>query len=1830
MAKGNTKSSATSGTRKKHAKRAAGPAQVADDSGPIQKEKKATKKERGQKKNVKEPRVKVYIPPVKPAPVQPDPLETTGLMHKLPPELLIVLRNLSKRAQVTKVRALEELQAGWVEKCIGEGEDGVVVYVLVDMLPVWLHHVSALFLHHSRRVRLLTAGIHASLLQIPTIRDQILLSLSEMASASQLEAILGTWCMAAHDIDRLVASTALKSWTSTISIIHNSNDLSLNDHLLSPLGTFTQRAILDPGAVHAYLNPAQPPAVSTPSQKKGSNGLRREDRGEFDQVVRAKAEDMEENEEDRRARLRVGAFGALRWISETSTAISSDMLNFLKNPLLWSSLHHAAQYPSANSWDGESFGFAQPGVRKAAWALVGTLLKTSKGLKEHLESIVPVLSMAILTSAWVESDATVQAVMWEPLLLFLKEFPNAWELDRTLDSNADETQGDESDEDGDGSDMEDDVKKSLSEGVNITRPSRAYQEFLGFLESGCAGAPLQGYPAVVVFVSTIPSSILSSLPPLPMEATMSTSTTYTSTPLTHLFNAFWKVLDTRVLSGLPTHRSATSAAFLSALLECLVFLVKRVRGGKGHAVLVLRPDVVEEGRRGEVQKEEPGMKPAVHDGVRNLVQEQMGKVWNALAASSKTVGLRVEQRAAARLVGQTLVALYEVDKDLFGAAWDTLALAISCSTETSPGLVAVFLKAFQVRFKHMEGPRETVAALTAEVLVAAGRDCAASLTRKLGEIDSKEGEEQVDHLEKRDKGGISLLVHMFEQFREGLFDDVEFSRQLDETVVEYGFLLLTVSPSLLLAYLIHRKHEAQCGRVWHVLLTGMAEHPDKAEHAIQPLLDAAQGAVLHSYLRPSTVGLDALVGGLLEVALTSDAKRLAFVKQVLEVPDYFLSESGYSEMIDRVIASFTLQVYLALSDLEAEVSLGTFGPVLEVITALVQHPPRILPPKDFDGLVPDMFVLAYLLPEFDPSSKDHATVGRAKELWGEWLKTVLPGDKKDGVLAKIKTKLQVLLCDTQVRPLPQDILRMLSQTAPDLNIQLLADVFPTPTEINQMLYQLSPDPIDASLAVMDPLIPPASAFTGESTLMQPQQYDTRGFSSYARVVDALLHFFAEDRQSAKQNTWALRHFLAFEVYAQDFMNVPSAQSPVFEQKALATGLEDTILKMRQMSTYVLTSVADNGWRGAALGAVLEDKPAGEIGALATLLVDAIRLARERDLMRDVRILRIILDHVFHDMERDEADRWMLLARKIELTAPETSMAIVSAATKYALEPPRLDRYRNELAAALLGIPPRKANTDGLLTLRKLATSAPGSESDVEFLPQPRAVKVMKACQQWIASDEDIDEDLESVMTLVFIHLAPILQDVPGAHWDLVFDVVENNMENASITDDEMLVVLARTLRLVILIEDLASTNKSLRAGWQNRKMPILMVIRDLATVSLDGVAPSVPRSTCRGLILTIVQHLPVSLIDHETLPKMCHLVLDSSIDVQKMAYQFLQGAAKKHTEHLVIEAGVDTESTVSIDLPAEILDILQRTINYGETAVLEGQNAFGHLLGWMLLFDLFQDASLKVRSRYIEQLRNLDIIATHFIPNSIHFLQLDQGPLKVFKLDIWAVNEFHVEFYEEHSAFSLPILAAHLYYRALLTVPSLIHTWVLDCKDRQLSSTITNYTSQYFSPVIIQAELTHVKSPESTALLVDSNLTIKVASSVGEVVASYLVDDHQLEIKLKIPSDWPLHKIEIKDLKRVGVDENRWRAWILAVQQIIWSHNGRIVDGLGLFKKNVTLHFEGQVDCAICYSIISVMDGSLPRKPCRTCKNRFHAGCLYKWFNTSHSSSCPLCRSDII
>ncbi|KAF8970121.1 hypothetical protein BDZ97DRAFT_1792056 [Flammula alnicola] len=1820
MVKGNPKSSASSGTRKKHLKKHA----PAED--PLPKDKKP--KGKGEKGKKKEPRVKMYIPPVKPAPVQPDPLETTGLAHTLPADLLVVLRNISKKAQVTKTRALEELQSAWINQCMKEGRDSSLVYTLVEMLPVWLHHVSALFVNSSRRVRLLAASLHSTLLQIPPVRDQIVFFLRETASESQLESILGTWCLATHDVDRLVSITASKAWKETILTdpsqgSSSTSNLLLNESPRSSLNAFVERAVLDPSGVYAYLNPLPPPSQPAPmaSHKRGigrTSAISTPRKDDGDVTPRSKMDEQEESEQDRKARLRIGALGAIRWILGSTTDLPEDLREFYSNPALWTILQSAESCP----WvEVESFGFAQPNVRKAGWSLVQTLLNTQK---TQLEAVIPTIGTAILRSAWVETDSTVQGVMWQPLLMFLKQFPQCW----TLDANNTDTEEDEGTE----SDADDqNTPKNVSASSSTEkRPSKAYQEFLQFLQSACSGSPLQGYPTVVIVVSTIPSSIIAS-----------SALAASSSPLSQFFTSFWAAIDDRALTSL--HRIAASAAYLSSLLECTVFLIKRMRADGGRSA------------QGGPKLEGS---TSIETASEALVQEQFLRVWEELTSKK----LKVEERAAARLLAQTLESLFDVDQSLFDSAWDALVRAVKASTskEDNEHLVSALLKVFYDRFKEGTLLKERAESLVKEVLEGDVERCEKVLSEQNQVGEDGDGEKNVS---------FALLVSILDQFREGLFFDDVFSNRLDTLLSQHAFRLLDLSPSLLLSYLIHRKNEPKALAVWHSLLSSISSNsetdhvPD--QKSIGSLLDAAQKGHLPKYLRPQAGELDSLIGGLLEKSLAGPmgSDELVLIRQILVSSGYFISDSSLNTCLQAIIATFTSNVDHAIEG--EELNALVFDVCVHLIQAVF---PKLLEgPELLESLMLAIFLFSYLLPvsagtegaEIDVSSSQVT----GKTLWQEWLKAAST-EHQISVVDHVKSRLKGLMEDTHVHPMPEHVLHLLAQNPPGLRVNLLEDIFPSASHLDATLDNLSPEAIDPSIEILDALIPPASAATSKGKRTTPTSTDRRGFSAYARIVNALLEAFIEDRQLAKRGLWALRHLLALSIYAQDLQNVPfaSSRSPVFDDKVTPAGLNDIVVKAKQVSVYLLNSLAGknvDSWRQMALERLLNGfagkEPKEGLTQLQALLFDVVIYAKNGDGVRDARVLKIVLDSLLKDgIDAAEADLWVQLARKYEKTAPQTAMTMISVITATGSEPPRLDRYRNELAAGLLGIKPRKANTEGLLTLRRLTASAPDPEGEVVFLPPTRAVNVVKACQAWVlAADDDedeLDEEVESAMLPIFMHLAPILQNVPGGHWAFVFDVLEGVLERASPSDEKEdmasetsegsgLVALARALRLVAVLEELAKRNKALMAEWGERRMGILTIIRDLSVLGNDSQElSSVPRSVCRELVLSVVQHLPSSLIDQDTLPKMCHLIEDPSVPVQKMAYQLLKAAAQKRTEHFVIEAGVDIEAVVHATLPPELLDILRREMQFGYDAEVaeddrgeQGQNLFGYLLGWMLVFDLFQDASFKVKSSYIEQLRNLNVVLDHFIPCFLGLLRLDQGGLvKAFKLDIWAVDQFYVDLYEPGNPHTIPVLAAHVYYRALLTIPSLIHAWVLDCKDRQLTNAVTTYTSTYFSPVLIRAELEHVRSHAASDGLADEHLSVKVASAVNEVVAAYSVDEHQLEIKLRIPGDWPLHKIEVRDVKRVGVDENRWRAWVLGVQQTIWAHNGRIVDGLGLFKKNVTLHFEGQVECAICYSIISVMDGTLPKKPCKTCKNRFHAGCLYKWFNTSHSSSCPLCRSDII
>jgi hypothetical protein len=142
---GKQKSSATSGTRKKHAKKAAAK-QDAPEENTSQTQRKGGKATGGGKGRGKknEPRVKMYIPPVKPQALQRDPIDVLGLASSLPPDLVIVFRKLTKKDAVTRRRALEELQSNWFDKYtndsdeIPQEEKDDILQALQTVLPAWV------------------------------------------------------------------------------------------------------------------------------------------------------------------------------------------------------------------------------------------------------------------------------------------------------------------------------------------------------------------------------------------------------------------------------------------------------------------------------------------------------------------------------------------------------------------------------------------------------------------------------------------------------------------------------------------------------------------------------------------------------------------------------------------------------------------------------------------------------------------------------------------------------------------------------------------------------------------------------------------------------------------------------------------------------------------------------------------------------------------------------------------------------------------------------------------------------------------------------------------------------------------------------------------------------------------------------------------------------------------------------------------------------------------------------------------------------------------------------------------------------------------------------------------------------------------------------------------------------------------------------------------------------------------------------------------------------------------------------------------------------------
>lgn len=254
---------------------------------------------------------------------------------------------------------------------------------------------------------------------------------------------------------------------------------------------------------------------------------------------------------------------------------------------------------------------------------------------------------------------------------------------------------------------------------------------------------------------------------------------------------------------------------------------------------------------------------------------------------------------------------------------------------------------------------------------------------------------------------------------------------------------------------------------------------------------------------------------------------------------------------------------------------------------------------------------------------------------------------------------------------------------------------------------------------------------------------------------------------------------------------------------------------------------------------------------------------------------------------------------------------------------------------------------------------------------------------------------------------------------------------------------------------------------------------------------------------------------------------------------------------------------------------------------------------------------------------------------TFHLLGHGEGkPKAIAKLDITSFNPGN----DSEPREELEHLVSHIYYLSLLHVSSLAKSWWLECTSRLTVQNVESWTAKYMSPHILSITLRSVQDwadKQSSTSADDGNpLAVKTNPQTSEVSATYPIgspddeDTHALSILITLPSTFPLHQATVSSLStKTTFEERRWRGWLRSAQGVIAFSNNNVVDGLLVWRRNIVGALQGRSECTICYSLVSE-DGKLPSRKCKTCKNSFHLLCLSKWFSSSGSQQCPLCRSD--
>lgn len=491
--------------------------------------------------------------------------------------------------------------------------------------------------------------------------------------------------------------------------------------------------------------------------------------------------------------------------------------------------------------------------------------------------------------------------------------------------------------------------------------------------------------------------------------------------------------------------------------------------------------------------------------------------------------------------------------------------------------------------------------------------------------------------------------------------------------------------------------------------------------------------------------------------------------------------------------------------------------------------------------------------------------------------------------------------------------------------------------------------------------------------------------------------------------------------------------------------------------------------------------------------------------------------------------------------------------------------------------------------------------------------------------------LKAEMMRALSQILPALKETYGSFWEDIIDILTQTWSLDAEMSDEKLPLIHASLRLYSTLQrlssaeandDLVDASKAHEGSIADGMVHLLRALQDHPDDSHD------PRKMVNELLARLISKTNMTS-SRTGVSQLFPVLAAESVALQGAAHEILHFRIPREQENVSLEKALSKEYLAK--LPEELLSLIIEAPTRDSLAEISFRRSvppflLSYMLSWHLIFDHWDGASDAVKNDYISSLKEL--------PYLNDFLQFASEFLVTCRVRPIDASKFEVDTYragEDSPERDAQWLLVHLYYLALRNLPTLSRAWWRDHTSRQTQMSVESWTEKYIAPHIIASELSAVSSwAKGREADTDQPLTVKISTSTREITASIPIDEQSMSIAITLPSSYPLSRITVSGLHRVGVTEQKWRSWVVTTQGVInfsdIGGGGQIIDGLMAWRKNVTATLKGQTECAICYSVVSA-DRQLPNKRCGTCKNSFHASCLFKWFKSSNSSSCPLCRN---